>query len=98
MFPQEFVISFPRPVQIFRIKTLTKHVHKLSMERCEKPQPNAWEKVYDVDLPSRQDNFQGDSQQVPNVTARFLKFTVHSAWDDFVSVHVVGVEGRALAQ
>jgi hypothetical protein len=50
------------------------------------------------DLPNRQDNFQGDSQQVPNITARFLKFTIHSAWDDFVSVHVVAVEGRALSQ
>ena len=79
MFPHEFIVSFPRPVQLFRIKTLTKHgafsllalssgkvghivpfstrlfsivffrtVRKISLERCEKPQPNAFEKVYEV--------------------------------------------------
>lgn len=76
MFPHEFIVSFPRPVQLFRIKTLTKHgafgafvlihclwhhfqrsdsrhvlfraVRKISLERCEKPQPTAFEKVYEV--------------------------------------------------
>jgi hypothetical protein len=29
MFPQEIIISFARPVQLFRIKTLTKHGTKI---------------------------------------------------------------------
>jgi hypothetical protein len=51
-----------------------------------------------ADLPNRDDAFQGDSQQVPNITARFLKVTLHSGWEDFASVHVFVAEGRALSQ
>jgi len=48
MFPQEFVISLAKPVQVSQIVVLSLNVKKLAVERCETETAQTFEKVFEV--------------------------------------------------
>jgi len=92
LYPQEFVISLANAVTISKIQTNTTNVRKLTVERCEGPEPERFEKVFEVELKDKNGHLQVENHQV-NTSAKYLKFVIGSGWDDFASVHTVSVLG-----
>ena len=95
MFPQEFVIKLGSTAQVTRVKTLTPHVRKIVVERCEGVTPISWEKLFDLECPDTDGRLQVESTVVNREPANYLRFRIESSWADFVTVHSVHVEGKA---
>jgi len=86
MFPQEFVISLAKPVQVSQIVVLSLNVKKLAVERCETETAQTFEKVFEVDLQNREGRLQTERHQV-NLKAKYLKFTLLGGYAEFATVN-----------
>ncbi|GBG71655.1 hypothetical protein CBR_g9070 [Chara braunii] len=93
LYPQVFILAFPRAVSLSTIRTLTRNVRKLLVERTEESMPMKFEKVFEVELSDRSNRLQAEVQQVNNTKAHFLRITIKSGWDDFCTVHRLSCEG-----
>jgi len=90
LFPQEFIVALANPTQISKIKMTSIHVRQLTVERSDGPAPERFEKVFDVEVTDRNGRLQTEMHQV-NTQAKFLRFVIKSAWDEFAAVHRVSV-------
>ena len=90
MFPHEFVVELSGAAKVSKIKMLTTNVRKLVLERGDSL--DRFEKVFDIELPDRAGRLQNETHQV-SFSAKFLKFTVGSGWDQFATVHRLNVTG-----
>uniref|UniRef100_A0A6U2FRA7 F5/8 type C domain-containing protein n=1 Tax=Hemiselmis andersenii TaxID=464988 RepID=A0A6U2FRA7_HEMAN len=93
LFPQQFIIQFKDEVKFSKLKSVTTNVRKISFEKCTEMSPTSFEKFYEVELASPQGGrIQQETHPVKEVSARFLRVTLASGWDDFASVHRISVE------
>mmetsp|Transcript_21847 Transcript_21847/g.43347 ORF Transcript_21847/g.43347 Transcript_21847/m.43347 type:complete len:151 (-) Transcript_21847:82-534(-) len=94
MYPQEFIIAFPKPIQFKTIKTFTKSVKRISVMRCEKNLPVSFEDVYDNNLEENGNVIQEEAEEFQTAQmARYLKVVIKEGWEEFASVHMVEVRG-----
>lgn len=96
MFPQEVVLQLKGVVQVSKITTLSMNVKKLSVEKCDTDKPDAFDKVFEVELPNRGDRLQTEVHQV-NIRAKFLRFTLLSGHGEFATINRVSVVGESMA-
>merc|ERR1711865_134671 len=104
-YPQEVIIGFGRPVSIRTIKTNTRNVRNFAFSFCEAPKvesKESWVELLDGVEKNEIDRGAGKMQSEKfnlsvgqDRTAHFIKFTIHSGWDDFCVVHNVSVEGAS---
>eukprot|EP00741_Cyanophora_paradoxa_P006326 tig00000980_g6133.t1 len=95
-FPQEFIIAFGAPVQVFKIKTVTANVKRILIERCEGEKPVTFEKVMECDYSDKGGGRQSETHQIQRTTARFLKFVILSGYDEFCAIYSTKVEGTTV--
>mmetsp|Transcript_21390 Transcript_21390/g.36470 ORF Transcript_21390/g.36470 Transcript_21390/m.36470 type:complete len:170 (+) Transcript_21390:169-678(+) len=95
LFPQEFVLKLKGVVQVSKITTLSLNVKKLAVEKCEQDRPDAFDRVFEVELTNRGDRLQTEVHQV-NIRAKYLKFTILSGHGEFATVNRVSVVGESL--
>jgi len=83
----------PPQVTLTKIKTWTRDVRHLVIERTADTQPINFEPMVDVDLNQTAPRQQVESYQVNSQLARFLKIKLLSGWSDFPSISKVVLEG-----
>mmetsp|Transcript_28681 Transcript_28681/g.71041 ORF Transcript_28681/g.71041 Transcript_28681/m.71041 type:complete len:133 (+) Transcript_28681:148-546(+) len=93
LFPQQFIVQLKEEGSFSRLKTVTTNVRKLCFEKCTEDQPTAFEQIFEAELDSPQGSrIQQETHAVSLHTARFVRVTIVSGWDDFASVHRLGIE------
>ncbi|ELT90101.1 hypothetical protein CAPTEDRAFT_17698 [Capitella teleta] len=96
LFPQEFVVTFASLMNINTIKIECSNVRKLLIERSVQNEPDDFEPVEQKDMENSDGQWQSEEISVSNMTAVHLKFTVMAAYDHFVAVHRLHVDGNAV--
>lgn len=95
MFPQEFIIGLKEETRILEVKTTTKNVKKMSIARVIPTQSIASSKVVWKDIAEKEFDSHGKIQvevhQLNNVSVKFLRFTILSAFDNFCAVFSVRI-------
>jgi len=94
LFPQQFIIQLKDESTFSKLKTVTTNVRKISFEKCNEMSPTSFEKFYEVELASPGGRIQQESHSVKEQKARFVRVTLISGWDDFASVHRLGIEAN----
>uniref|UniRef100_A0A8V1A4I0 Heat shock protein family B (small) member 11 n=1 Tax=Gallus gallus TaxID=9031 RepID=A0A8V1A4I0_CHICK len=95
MFPQEFIIGFPKSVTISRVAIQCYLVRSLRIERSVSKDPVDFEECVEKDLQHTEGQLQMEEFPLPDFQATYLRFIIKSAFDHFVSVHRVMAEGTA---
>ncbi|XP_072919461.1 intraflagellar transport protein 25 homolog isoform X2 [Hemitrygon akajei] len=93
MFPQEFIIRFPEVVQINCVKIHCYNVRRLSIEKNSEKDPVDFEPLAKSELEHAEEQLQLEEFALDGTRATHLRFVIKSAFDHFVSVHKVTVEG-----
>ncbi|XP_038608457.1 intraflagellar transport protein 25 homolog [Tachyglossus aculeatus] len=95
MFPQEFLISFHKQVKIHKLTLQCYFVRSIRIEKSVTEEPWDLESLVEKDLAHTEGQLQTEEFIFPGAQATFLRFIIQSAFDNFVSVHRVSVEGTA---
>ncbi|XP_059677701.1 intraflagellar transport protein 25 homolog isoform X2 [Gavia stellata] len=95
MFPQEFIIGFPKCVKISKVTIQCYLVRTLRIERSIAEDPVGFEQCIEKDLQHTEGQLQIEEFPLPDFQATYLRFIIKSAFDHFVSVHRVMAEGTA---
>ncbi|KAM9379448.1 intraflagellar transport protein 25 homolog [Phaethornis superciliosus] len=95
MFPQEFIIGFPKCVKISKVAIQCYLVQTLRIERSVSEEPVGFEKCIEKDLQHMEGQLQMEEFSLLDFQATYLRFIIKSAFDHFVSVHRVMAEGIA---
>ncbi|XP_027504816.1 intraflagellar transport protein 25 homolog [Chiroxiphia lanceolata] len=95
MFPQEFIIGFPKCVKISKVAIQCYLVRTLRIERSVSKDPVGFEQCIEKDLQHTEGQLQMEEFPLPEFQATYLRFIIKSAFDHFVSVHRVMAEGTA---
>ncbi|XP_035393049.1 intraflagellar transport protein 25 homolog isoform X2 [Cygnus atratus] len=95
MFPQEFIIGFPKCVKISKVAIQCYLVRTLRIERSISKDPVDFEQCIEKDLQHTEGQLQMEEFPLPDFPATYLRFIIKSAFDHFVSVHRVMAEGTA---
>ncbi|XP_054689122.1 intraflagellar transport protein 25 homolog isoform X3 [Grus americana] len=95
MFPQEFIIGFPKSVKISKVTVQCYLVRTLRIERSISKDPVDFEQCIEKDLQHTEGQLQMEEFPLPDFQATYLRFIIKSAFDHFVSVHRVMAEGTA---
>uniref|UniRef100_A0A663M495 Heat shock protein family B (small) member 11 n=1 Tax=Athene cunicularia TaxID=194338 RepID=A0A663M495_ATHCN len=93
MFPQEFIIGFPKCVKISKVSIQCYLVRTLRIERSVSKDPVGFEQCIEKGKILKQQGFCGN--HVGSFSATYLRFIIKSGFDHFVSVHRVMAEGTA---
>ncbi|KFV13705.1 Heat shock protein beta-11, partial [Pterocles gutturalis] len=93
MFPQEFIIGFPKCVKISKVAIQCYLVRTLRIERSVSKDPVGFEQCVEKDLQHTEGQLQMEEFPLPDCQATYLRFIIESAFDHFVSVHRVMAEG-----
>ncbi|NXL87273.1 IFT25 protein, partial [Alectura lathami] len=93
MFPQEFIIGFPKRVNISKVAIQCYLVRTLRIERSVSKDPVDFEQCVEKDLQHTEGQLQMEEFPLPDSQATYLRFVIKSAFDHFVSVHRVMAEG-----
>ncbi|NWT42542.1 IFT25 protein, partial [Chroicocephalus maculipennis] len=92
MFPQEFIIGFPKCVKISKV-AIQCYLGKTScIAYCTLFFIISF-KIYFLDLQHTEGQLQMEEFPLPDFQATYLRFIIKSAFDHFVSVHRVMAEG-----
>ncbi|KAJ6662535.1 hypothetical protein lerEdw1_011672 [Lerista edwardsae] len=95
MFPQEFIISFHKCVQIGKLTVQCYLVRTLRIEKSMSQDPVDFELCVEKELLFKEGELQTEEFSFPELQATYLRFTILSAFDAFVSVHRVIADGIA---
>nr|XP_060629528.1 intraflagellar transport protein 25 homolog isoform X3 [Anolis sagrei ordinatus] len=95
MFPQEFIISLNKCVTINKLTIQCYLVQTLRIEKSMSKDPIDFELCIQKELQSTEGELQIEEFSFPDMQAAYLRFIILSAFDAFVSVHRVIVEGIA---
>uniref|UniRef100_A0A8C2TLX4 Intraflagellar transport protein 25 homolog n=2 Tax=Coturnix japonica TaxID=93934 RepID=A0A8C2TLX4_COTJA len=95
MFPQEFIIGFPKRVTISKVGIQCYLVRSLRIERSVSKDPVDFKECVEKDLQHTEGQLQMEEFPLPDFQATYLRFIIKSAFDHFVSVHRVMAEGTA---
>ncbi|XP_020655301.2 intraflagellar transport protein 25 homolog [Pogona vitticeps] len=95
MFPQEFIISFPKCVTISKLTIQCYLVQMLRIEKSVSKDPVDFEECIEKELQCKEGELQTEEFSLPEIQATYLRFIILSAFDAFVSVHRVIAEGIA---
>ncbi|KAM9542383.1 intraflagellar transport protein 25 homolog isoform 1-T3 [Guaruba guarouba] len=95
MFPQEFIVGFPKCVKISKVAIQSYLVRTLRIERSLSEDPVGFEECIEKDLEHTEGQLQKEEFSLPEFQATYLRFIIKSAFDHFVSVHRVIAEGTA---
>ncbi|NWH74059.1 IFT25 protein, partial [Piaya cayana] len=93
MFPQEFVVGFPKCIKISKVTIQCYLVRTLRIERSVSKDPVEFEQCVEKDLQHTEGQVQMEEFPLPDLQATYLRFIIKSAFDHFVSVHQVTAEG-----
>ena len=98
LFPQEVVLKLGGDSQVTSIETVTTNAQVIEVRYTDTVTATEWEDLCVLDLTERSGELQYGSEDAPDggVRATFLKFTIRNGWDDFVTVHKLGVSGEPL--
>eukprot|EP00823_Brevimastigomonas_motovehiculus_P008198 TRINITY_DN7479_c0_g1_i1.p1 TRINITY_DN7479_c0_g1~~TRINITY_DN7479_c0_g1_i1.p1 ORF type:complete len:160 (-),score=16.92 TRINITY_DN7479_c0_g1_i1:166-645(-) len=94
MFPQEFILSFSKPIVITSVRISCKYVKKFVVYKCEAKSPTAFQEIYSQELTDQGNELQSYTTSISNAQARFLKCVIQSGHEDFVAVYGLTVEGK----
>ncbi|KAJ1484000.1 intraflagellar transport complex 25-27 [Baffinella frigidus] len=97
LFPQTVLLRFSADIPVARIKTITTNVRKLIFETSSEAPvrgeaPKDFQVVHEVEVADRNGRLQTENNTVNKTTARFLRITVASGWDDFASIRRISIE------
>ena len=98
MYPQELIIGFKEEVKISEIKTTTRNVRTMTIDRIIPNQPltatgnPARKEVSKKDLMDTKGKMQVEVHSMNNVSVRFLRLVIQSSFDHFVAVFSVRVQ------
>ncbi|XP_069719248.1 intraflagellar transport protein 25 homolog [Phaenicophaeus curvirostris] len=95
MFPQEFIVGFPKCIKISKVTIQCYLVRTLRIERSVSKDPVEFEQCVEKDLQHTEGQVQMEEFPLPDLQATYLRFIIKSAFDHFVSVHRVTAEGTA---
>ncbi|XP_053929827.1 intraflagellar transport protein 25 homolog isoform X2 [Cuculus canorus] len=95
MFPQEFIVGFPKCIKISKVTIQCYLVRTLRIERSVSKDPVDFEQCVEKDLQHTEGQVQMEEFPLPDLQATYLRFIIKSAFDHFVAVHQVTAEGTA---
>ncbi|KAK3241091.1 hypothetical protein CYMTET_49113 [Cymbomonas tetramitiformis] len=87
---EDWALESNESTKISKVKIWASHVRKMSVERCESQSLDRFEKLFEIELQDKHNRLQTEVHQV-NTKAKFLKFVIHSGWDDFCTVNRVSI-------
>ncbi|XP_015750018.1 PREDICTED: intraflagellar transport protein 25 homolog [Acropora digitifera] len=96
MFPQEFIITFSTLMSIGNIKILCSNVKELCIEKSTKTEPVEFEPLVEKEIENIDGQMQREEIEIPVTSASHLRFLIKSAFDHFVSIHNISVNGTAV--
>ncbi|XP_044529922.1 intraflagellar transport protein 25 homolog isoform X1 [Gracilinanus agilis] len=97
MFPQEFIICFHKHVKIERLSLQCYFVRSLRIEKSNAKEPVDFERWVERDLVHTEGQLQIEEFMFRDGYATHLRFIIKSAYDHFVSVHRVSIEGMSVS-
>lgn len=97
LYPQEFVISFAGLMNVNSVAIECNSVRNLRVERSIQNEPQDFEVIGEKELENLEGHIQSEEFPISNnTTAQHLRFSIDSAYDHFISVHKVVVNGTAI--
>ncbi|KAM9005860.1 intraflagellar transport protein 25 homolog isoform X1 [Antechinus flavipes] len=97
MFPQEFIICFHKHVKIERLFLQCYFVRGIRIEKSNAKEPVDFERWVERDLVLTEGQMQMEEFMFRDGYATHLRFIIKSAFDHFVSVHKVNIEGISVS-
>ncbi|XP_068949063.1 intraflagellar transport protein 25 homolog isoform X3 [Petaurus breviceps papuanus] len=97
MFPQEFIICFHKHVKIERLSLQCYFVRSIRIEKSNAKEPVDFERWVERDLVHNEGQLQMEEFMFRDGYATHLRFIIKSAFDHFVSVHKVTIEGLSVS-
>ncbi|KAH7825317.1 putative heat shock protein beta-11 [Monocercomonoides exilis] len=88
-FPQEFVLSFPNPVDFEKIVINSSGIKKLKIE-LEVEDKSEHQLLTDVVFAEKRGAMQQETISLPG-TAQSIRFVIESGYHEFVSIHKLSV-------
>ncbi|XP_014668252.1 PREDICTED: intraflagellar transport protein 25 homolog [Priapulus caudatus] len=99
LFPQEFVLSFSSPVAISNIHIYTYNLKNIMVMRSTEHEAGAFKMLTKKELERTSGSLQSQLIEVPKATvAQHLRFIIESAYDHFVAVYRVSVDGSQIQE
>ncbi|XP_074077480.1 intraflagellar transport protein 25 homolog isoform X2 [Macrotis lagotis] len=97
MFPQEFIICFYKHVKIERLCLQCYFVRSIRIEKSNAKEPVDFERWVERDLVHNEGQLQIEEFMFRDSYATHLRFIIKSAFDHFVCVHKVSIEGLSVS-
>lgn len=83
-------------MSIGNIKILCSNVKELCIEKSTKTEPVEFEPLVEKEIENIDGQMQREEIEIPVTSASHLRFLIKSAFDHFVSIHNVSVNGTAV--
>ncbi|XP_062049330.1 intraflagellar transport protein 25 homolog [Lepus europaeus] len=96
MFPQEFIISFHKPVRIEKLVIQSYLVRTLRIEKSTSKEPVDFEQWIEREFTHTEGQLQNEIMAC-ECSATYLRVIIISAFDHFASVHSISAEGVAIS-
>ena len=88
LFPQEVIISFDPPQSFRSIHIVSSNIRCIVIEGCESPQMGSFSKIGEEEFGNIRGNLQRETTTISFARSMsYVKITILSAWDNFVSIH-----------
>lgn len=104
LYPQEILLALGRPAQtLVSVRIVCTHVRSFLIEGCDEETPVNFKTLFKAELEDRQGRMQAKELRAdpvepglaPPRPMGFIKMVILSGWSDFVSLHLIHVEGDA---
>lgn len=96
MIPQELVITFQALMNISSVSIVCYNVKKLCLERSVQNEPRDFEPLEEKELENSDGQLQMEEISLNNTTAQHLRLNIKGAYDQFVAIYKVSVDGSAV--
>lgn len=94
-FPQEIILQFASPIRIGRITVLANKAKTIDLDYTTEDPSGKWSALGTLKMTNNTDSFQNEILTLSDPTdVLYLKFTITSAFDDFVSLHKLRIETK----
>ena len=99
LYPQEVVVKLSGESHVTSVETVTTNAQLIEVKYTDTVTATEWDHLATIELNARGDgSYQYGLEDAPDggVRATFLKFIIRKGFDDFVTVHMLTVNGEAV--
>lgn len=96
LYPQSLIISFPKLISVSSISIRSYCVRNMLIEKCAGDLSKGFEEVKNLDILLTDLHHQVSTVDLNSVSAKHLRFTIKTAFQEFCAIYKVEVMGKQI--